>query len=239
MTFAADKADSGEGIAHISARLAALRPASAPFVIGVTGSVAVGKSTFAAALASELTQLAGAAVEIAGTDGFLLPNSILDEHGLTLRKGFPESFDVEALGTALSLVRNGGALFPGYSHVTYDVDPGLGRWIESPPVLIVEGLGLGPHRSRIDALIYLDAHEADLEAWFVKRFMGLWDAAEHDPSSFYARFRNLDRPSAAEFARGVWTAINLPNLREHIAPQCALADIVVRKGPDHEISIVR
>ena len=126
--------------------------------------------------------------------------------------------------------------FPGYSHVTYDIDPGLGLLIDQPDVLIVEGLGLGPHRSLIDAFIYIDADEADLEAWFVKRFMGLWDAAESDPGSFYARFRNLDRPGAIEFARSVWTAINLPNLREHIAPQRSLADFVVRKGANHEIA---
>jgi type I pantothenate kinase len=236
MTFAADRPGPTADLADIARRLVGLRPDDPPFIIGITGSVAVGKSTFAAALASVLPRAGMGGIEIAGSDGFLLPNAVLDARGLTLRKGFPDSFDAEALGRALVLVRRGGATFPGYCHVTYDVDPGLGRRIERPDALIVEGLGLGPHRPLIDALVYLDAAEVDLEAWFLTRFMAMWDGAEHDPSSFYVRFRNLDRAAAIAFARSVWTAINLPNLREHIAPQRALADIVIRKGPDHEIA---
>lgn len=211
--------------------LEAMRPASAPFIVGITGSVAVGKSAFAAALAAVLPPH----VEVAGTDGFLFPNQVLDARRLTMRKGFPESFDTDALAAALARARIGPVTFPGYSHVTYDVDAALARRIEGPDVLIVEGLGLGPHRDALDALIYLDADEADLEAWFVARFLGLWADAEYDATSFYARFRGLDRSGAAELARSVWTAINLPNLRDYISPQRDLADLVVRKGPDHEI----
>lgn len=236
MTFADYDFDPDAGLADLTRRIGSLKPDGSTLIIGITGSVAVGKSTFATALASALRCPDRGAVEVAATDGFLLPNAVLDERGLTLRKGFPESFDVEAMATALSSVRKGSVTFPAYSHVTYDIDPGLGRSIDQPDVLIVEGLGLGPHRSLIDAFIYLDADEAHLEAWFVTRFMGLWEAAESDPGSFYARFRNLDRPSTVEFARSVWTAINLPNLREHIAPQRALADFVVRKRADHGIA---
>jgi type I pantothenate kinase len=221
----------GAGIGDVERALGSLRPDSPPFIIGITGSVAVGKSAFAAALAGALPEQA----EVVGTDGFLLSNQVLDSRGLTLRKGFPESFDTGALATALDQARAGPVMFPGYSHVSYEVDPSLSRRIVRPPVLIVEGLGLGPHRRAIDALIYLDAEEADLEAWFVARFMGLWAAAEQDKTSFYARFRGMDLAAATGFARSVWAGINLPNLREHISAQRELADIVVRKGPDHAI----
>lgn len=223
-------------VAALSNRLLRLRPASSPFIIGITGSVAVGKSTFARALASSFT--GGRSVELVGTDGFLLPNALLDARGLTLRKGFPESFDAEALANALSGARNGPVKFPGYSHVSYDVDPGLSRSVDRPDVLIVEGLGLGPHRALIDALIFVEACEDDLESWFVARFLGLWEAAATDGASFYVRFRTLDRPAATAFARSVWTSINLPNLREFIAPQRQLADLIVHKGPDHQIVAV-
>jgi type I pantothenate kinase len=223
--------DGGFRAGDVARAIGAMRPNGAPFIIGITGSVAAGKSAFAADLAGVFP----GQVEVASTDGFLLPNAVLDARGLTRRKGFPESFDTEALAAALALARVGPAVFPGYSHVTYDVDARLGRRIDRPGVLIIEGLGLGSHRAAIDALIYLDADEADLEAWFVARFMVFWAGAEHDPASFYARFRSMDRPGAIEFARSVWTEINLPNLRQHILPQRDLADVVVRKGPGHEI----
>ena len=236
MTIAVDQARGPLSLDDVARRLMRRRPAAAPFVVGITGSVAVGKSTFAGALAKALpADVAASPLELVGTDGFLLPNAVLDARGLTMRKGYPESFDAEAIAAALGAVRSGKAVFPGYSHVTYDTDPALERLIDRPGVLVVEGLGLGPHRGLIHALIYLDADEADLEAWFIARFMDFWAAAEHDPTSFYARFRGMDGAAAAELARSVWTGINLPNLRQHIFPQRALADLVVRKGPDHEI----
>ena len=165
-----------------------------------------------------------------------MANRLLDEGGLTLRKGFPESYDAAALGAALAATRLGAVEFPGYSHVTYDVDPALARRLERPDVLIVEGLGLGAHRARLNALIYLHAAERDLEAWFVTdRFLGLWEAAADEPASFYARFRSLDRDGFAALARSVWSQINLPNLRLNIAPLRAEAEIVVHKGADHAI----
>jgi type I pantothenate kinase len=217
--------------ADVARAIEPLRPENPPFIIAITGSVSVGKSAFATALAGALPDQ----VAIASTDGFLLPNDVLDRRGLTLRKGFPESFDSEALAVALARARQGPVVFPGYSHVTYDVDVGLGASIDRPGALIVEGLGLAPHRGALDALIYLDADETDLETWFVARFMRLWAGAELDPTSYYARFRVMDRAGAEAFARSVWSGINLPNLREHVAPQREHADLVVRKGPDHEI----
>ncbi|WP_309642896.1 hypothetical protein [Phenylobacterium sp.] len=219
--------------------LAPLRPAAGPFVVGITGSVAVGKSTFAQTLKIAL-EAAGELVELVCTDGFLQSNLRLEELGLTAQKGFPASYDHAALRAALEGVRTGPTTFPGYSHVTYDIDPALARQIAPPGVLIIEGLTLrhpltGPP-DLLDALIYLDAAEPDLERWFVARFMGLWDLAEHDEASFYARFRSMSRLEAQAFGKVVWERINLPNLRDHIAPTRAFADLVVRKAGDHGIA---
>jgi len=223
-------------LAAIVRLLTPLRPASGPFVVGVTGSVAVGKSTFAQALKTAFEADEGP-VELACTDGFLYSNARLEDLGLTVQKGFPPSYDHAALRAALTDVRSVPTRFPGYSHVTYDVDPALGRLIAPPRVLIVEGLALPPAGPPpvLDALVYLDAAEADLERWFVARFMGLWAAAEHDPASFYARFRAMGADEAQAFGKMVWDAINLPNLRDHISPARAQADLVVRKGGDHAI----
>jgi type I pantothenate kinase len=220
------------------------RPGQGAFIVGVTGAVASGKSTLSTALRARLASWPGApVVELVGSDGFLHSNKVLDDRGLTARKGFPESYDVEAMRAALRAVRSGPTAFPGYSHVIYDIDPALKRSIVQPDILIIEGLGLNIEagdagRRLIDALVYLDADEADIECWFVDRFLGLWEAAEHDPASFYARFRGLDRDQVTALAHTVWSQVNLPNLREHIAPVRAVADIVVRKRADHAIEAV-
>ena len=242
MSFVDDAAP-GCGLTRLAELLADHQPRQGTFLIGVTGAVASGKSALAARLKEALGLGAPPLrVDLVCTDGFLFSNKILAERGLEAKKGYPESYDLAALRSALAAARRGPVGFPGYSHVTYDVDPLLARTVDAPDTLIIEGLGLGLDRSRdgapsdaIDALIYLDADEADLEAWFVGRFVGLWEAAEHDPASFYARFRTLDREGARALARSVWQGINLPNLHAHIAPVCALADIVVHKGADHRI----
>ncbi len=228
---------------RLTAALAPFRPANGPFVIGVTGSVASGKSTLAAALVGELGGWPGApTVERISTDGFLLANAVLAARGLEARKDFPESYDLAALVAVLSGLRRHPMLVPTYCHITYEVDPAQARMLSPPDILIVEGLCLGldrtpagPRSTLLDALVYLDASEADLETWYVERFLNLWEEAEHDPSSFYVRFRNLDRAGAAAMARAVWAAVNLPNLREYIEPVRALADLVVRKRADHGI----
>jgi type I pantothenate kinase len=211
--------------------VSAFQPRAGTFVIGLTGSVAAGKSVLAAALAP----LLGA--EVVNTDGFLLPTAVLAEHNLLHRKGFPESYDLAALTAALAGVRAGPAAFPAYSHITFDPIPG--RTLDRPAALLIEGLALGlsrpPSADGIDCLIYLDAAEADLEAWFVARFVAFWEEAEHDPASFYRRFRHLDLAGVTGVARQVWAGINLPNLREHIAPVRDYADLVVVKGADHAI----
>jgi type I pantothenate kinase len=234
------------GLGSLVRALRGRGPDKGCFIIGVTGAVASGKSTLSAALRSRLRAWPGRPrVEQVSTDGFLHPNPVLDARGLTARKGFPESYDTAALRRALTQVRQGPADFPGYSHVTYDVDPALLRRIDRPDVLIIEGLSLDLDRrsteagSRlVDCLIYLEADEADIEHWFVGRFLGLWAAAEHDPASFYARVRGLDREQTAAVARTVWNQVNLPNLRDHIAKAAEIADIIVRKRRDHSIDAV-
>lgn len=229
--FAADP-----GLADVADRLRGLKPAEGPFVVGVTGSVASGKSTLAEALKGAIAAWSeGPAVELVCTDGFLLPNAALDAAGLTNRKGFPETYDVAALRAALADIRAGAADFPTYSHVTYDVDPALTRTVTAPDVLIVEGLSLQIDPSPVDALIYLHAEETLLETWFAERFVGLWAGAEHDPASFYARFRGMNETEVRAFAAMVWERINLPNLRDHISLARPLAHLVVIKGAGHAI----
>jgi len=220
----------------IAERIEARRGGAGPYLVGVTGSVASGKSTFAGQLAAALAA-AGADVEIACTDGFLMTNTALEAKGILGRKGFPESYDMAALRAALAAVRSGPADFSGYSHVIYDIDPALLRRIGPRDVLIVEGLALheGAAALGLDALIYLDADEAHLEGWFTERLIGLWRAAEHDPTSFYAQFRHFTEPQARDFAVRVWQAINLPNLREHIVKARDVAELVVSKGEDHRV----
>jgi type I pantothenate kinase len=225
-------------IDRAAALLAERAGARRPCIVGITGSVAVGKTTFCAALIDRLPS--GLVAETISTDGFLMPNSRLEPAGLLMRKGFPETYDAPLFRETLARARTGPATIPAHSHVIYDIDPALARTIDRPDVLLVEGLGLeGEVAHGLDLLIYLDASEADLETWFVRRFMGFWHAAADDPASFYVRFRTMDEPQAVEFARSVWTGVNLPNLREHIVLARDRADVVLHKDAGHALSIVR
>ena len=224
------------GVTDLARRLLALRSPTGVFVVGVTGAVAAGKSTLAAALVEIIPAIADAGLAVASisTDGFLRPNAELDAAGLTLRKGFPETYDTAAMDAALRQVRSGPTLFPTYSHITYDRDPAGAREIRDQDILIVEGLGF-TSTTPLDIRVYLDADEADLEAWYVRRFREFWTAGRADRSSFYHRFASLDEAGADSLARSVWAGINLPNLRQNIAPLRETSDIIVRKGPDHDI----
>jgi type I pantothenate kinase len=232
-----------DALASLAGLLGARARTGEVLVVGLTGSVAAGKSTLCEALKARMA--AAHRLEVVATDGFLLPNAVLAERGLSLRKGFPESYDIQAMTAAIAAARAGPTAVPGYSHVTYDVEPALTRIIDRPDILLLDGLGLAPHPDRqgppigLDLLVYLDADEADVETWFVGRFMGLWRAAQTDPASFYAQFRGMTEPEADRFARMVWTGINLPNLRDHVIRARDVADIVIRKAADHSLTLLR
>lgn len=211
--------------------------ASGTFIVGITGGVAAGKSTLARDLAARIALWPTSLnVEVVGSDGFLYDNRTLEAAGLTLRKGRPETYNAGHLAEVLGAVRSGPAEFPGYSHTLYDIDPALSRTLDKPGVLFVEGLGLGG--APVDVLIYLHASEADLEAWYVKRFLGLWEEGRTNPASFYARFSAMTLEQVRGFARQVWEGINLPNIREHVAPLREAAQIVVEKSSRHDIDRV-
>jgi type I pantothenate kinase len=208
------------------------------FLVTIDGAVAVGKSTTAALLA-ELLELPPdvLAVRIVSTDGFLLPNRVLDARGLSMRKGFPESYDHDALEAFVRAVQAGDAELrvPMYSHETYDVLDE--HEVFAPPrVLVLEGL----HTTRlagtgaVDLTIYVDADADDIERWYVERFLELTES----PEGFYTAFAGWDGDSLEEFARGVWATINGPNLVEHILPNRERVDVVVTKGPDHAVTAV-
>lgn len=227
-------------------RSAAARAKGTPYVIGVGGSVAVGKSTFAATLAKSTAAWPGhpGVVNVA-TDGYLFPNAILAERGISVRKGFPESYDVPALRAALEEIKDGERVpIPRYSHVTYDVDIENALVVERPTVLILDGLHLAqietPGRKRlIDCLIYLDADEAVIETWFTSRLLPLMRAGRDDTRSFYYAFREMSDDDRRAFAARVWREINLPNLHGHIVKDRDAADIVIAKNPDHSIASIR
>jgi len=230
------------GLEALTTRLSQLSDATPGMVVGLTGSVAVGKTTLATKISDTLSERHR--VEMVSTDGFLFPNKVLDELGLTLRKGFPETYDHVTIAQALTQLRAGEADFPAYSHVTYDVDPSLTRTIEQPDILILEGLGFQPlsepprRQSEPNLLIYLDADLELIVTWFLERFLRFWHAAKDDPSSFYAQFLHMSEPELIEFARSVWQGINLPNLEDHILPLRDAADFVVCKDSDHNIQLV-
>ncbi|KAB7644422.1 type I pantothenate kinase [Polymorphobacter fuscus] len=216
-----------------------LRRAGHPPVIGITGSVAAGKSTLAGDLA---VAMAGSRrVAAISTDGFLFPNAVLEARGLLLRKGFPESYDEGAMAHALAALRTGVAEIPVHSHVSYDIDPALTRRVGPADLVLIEGLGLSGAgiRPALDTLVYLDADVADIERWYVARFLRLWRAGASDPASFYHRFAALPEAQAEALARHTWATINLPNLTDHIAAARDTADILLRKDADHRLLLVR
>jgi type I pantothenate kinase len=225
-----------------------------PYIIGVAGSVAVGKSTTARVLKALLARWPNTPkVDLITTDGFLLPNAELQRQGLMERKGFPESYDTGKLLRFLNALKSGqgSVAAPLYSHLVYDVVPGEEVVVDRPDILIVEGLNvLQPARMPkdgkaipfvsdfFDFSIYLDADEDDLHRWYVNRFLRLRHTAFRDPLSYFRKFAELDEEEAIGVAEGLWTRINLLNLRENILPTRQRASLILRKGASHRIEEV-
>jgi type I pantothenate kinase len=225
-----------------------------PYIIGVAGSVAVGKSTTARVLQALLARWPNVPkVDLFTTDGFLYPNAILEREGLMERKGFPESYDLPALLRFLSDIKAGRrpARAPVYSHLVYDVMPNQWIEIDRPDILIVEGLnvlqtGRPPKDGKaipyvsdfFDFSVYLDAAEDVLQRWYVDRFLTLRGTAFRDPKSYFHRYSKLSDVEAIETAASIWTRINLLNLDENILPTRQRADLILKKGESHLIEEV-
>lgn len=221
-----------------------------PFVVGVAGSVAVGKSTIARLLRELMSRWPGTPrVELVTTDGFLYTNAELERRGIMHRKGFPESYDRRALVSFLTEVKSGApeARAPFYSHVRYDIMPDAHVTVRRPDVVIVEGLNvLSPPPTPNDVAvsdlfdfsIYVDADEDDIAQWYVNRFLALRQGAFSNPNSFFKVFAELSDAEAVETAMGYWNDINLPNLRENVEPTKHRATLVLRKAADHAVERV-
>ena len=228
--------------------------AKTPFVIGIAGSVAVGKSTTARILKELLARWPSSPkVDLITTDGFLYPNAVLVRENLLNRKGFPESYDIGALLRFLSAIKAGlpNVKAPCYSHLTYDVLPNEYKVVDRPDILIFEGINVLQSRDLpadgkivpmvsdfFDFSIYIDADETLIHRWYVHRFMKLRQTAFRDPNSYFHRYATISEREALEIAEDLWTNINLKNLRENILPTRPRADLILQKGENHFIEKV-
>lgn len=223
---------------------------SSPFVIGIAGSVAVGKSTVARILRNMLARWPETPnVQLITTDGFLYTNAELERRGISHRKGFPESYDRRALLRFVSQVKSGveEVKVPQYSHLVYDIVPGEFTVVRKPDILIIEGLNVLQPPSTLSPLavsdlfdfsIYVDARTSDIERWYVERFLSLRDQAFTDPTSHFRRFATIDDDAAVGVAQEFWKGVNEPNLIENIKPTRARASLVLRKESDHRVQKV-
>lgn len=227
------------------------RSAKTPFIIGIAGSVAVGKSTVARLLKELMSRWEGTPrVELVTTDGFLYPNAELERRGILDRKGFPESYDRKRLLKFVSDVKSGveSVTAPVYSHLSYDIVDGEFEEVRTPDVLILEGLNvlqppsIGQELALsdfFDFTIYIDANPQTIENWYLSRFKQLWTSAFTNPRSyFHALTKELNADQAMDRAKGFWRNINLPNLRENIEPTRSRAKLVMQKGDEHRVQQV-
>jgi type I pantothenate kinase len=226
-----------------------------PYIIGIAGSVAVGKSTFSRVLRACLAQWADhPRVELITTDGFLYPNRILEERSLMTRKGFPESYDQRRLLHFLADIKAGSPVVaaPVYSHLVYDIVPGAVQEVKQPDILIVEGLNVlqspdihAREMSKVfvsdffDFSIYIDADESIIEKWYIDRFLRLCETVFQDEKSYFHRYAHLSEPEAIDTGRQIWEAINLVNLRENILPTRERAHLILEKGTEHLVERIR
>ncbi len=221
-----------------------------PFIIGVAGSVAVGKSTVSRLLKELLSRWPTTpSVALVTTDGFLYPNSVLEEKGLMSRKGFPESYDRLALLKFVADIKSGkeSVKAPVYSHLTYDIVPESELVVNSPDVVIVEGLnvlqppGLGQEvalSDYFDFQIYVDAPTEEIESWYLERFRQLRESAFRNPESYFHKYAEIPLEVALKRAKEIWRTINLPNLEENIISTKSRATLVLQKGSKHRVERV-
>jgi type I pantothenate kinase len=246
--------EAAQAVHRVSTRFLGAEDRKVPFIIGVAGSVASGKSTTSRILRALLQRWrTSPKVDLVTTDGFLLPNAVLEERNLANHKGFPESYDRAALLKFLTDMKSGmpNVKVPVYSHLIYDVLPGQYVTIDRPDILIVEGLnilqpGELPRTGKpilfasdfMDFSVYIDADEADLRNWFMVRFRALRESAFTDPKSFFRRLAEMPADEAEAFGLSAWDGINLPNLRENILPTRGRATLILTKGANHAVTEV-
>ena len=246
--------DAAQRLYYAQRQFLGIRDRKMPYIIGIAGSVAGGKSTTARVLQALLARWSPRPkVDLVTTDGFLHPNAVLERLGLIQKKGFPESYDLPLLLSFLSDIKSGRAKVraPVYSHLTYDIVPGQYTEIDQPDILIVEGVnvlqtGRLPRDGTavpfvsdfFDFSVYIDADEAVLREWYVKRWLTLRDTAFADPKSYFHRYALLSDDEAIATAIAIWERTNLANLEDNILPTRPRATLILKKDADHQIETV-